>query len=350
MSSDEMGFIGDLFAEAIERKAVVDARMQCDFPKEHSLQVYVAAEKPLSSETDASSRASQYGAASFSAHTSLQLTVPLLPLYLYLVPEHFRQFEIRDADGRYRVRPPTVHCFPRDRCVFSGLRKCDMVELGFQVIVDLFSIRFSDKIKTGLVSFEWKKYYRSSVENIIALVVNGVANGFGSIISRPDNSLLKFRDMYERDQAKMAHYETMMLNTLIYYFEYAVPRSMHGQFFNAVIAKTVQCARSSALGVRTHDKLWSSEYIENQVSRPDDLDPGICKGHNYQIALLYDRLLPPNKKYTNCMVGIIHDRHPNGGHFLTELQACQMFSINEGRRFWNENRWRAHCTSTVSNS
>ena len=252
-------------------------------------------------------------------------------LTLYNVPETFRQFEsVCSVTGKLK-RPPTDKVFPRTICPYSGERKCDLVELAFRNLEELYAIKFCKKVKKAgkTLSFNFKNYILSNASSIIVLLVHGVANGFTSNKSRRGNSMTEFRDYFSDDAELMKHYKTMMWNVLVYFFEYCVPRKDHGYLLTDVLKKTVTAAIQTCKQQRIKHRLWSCEYIEEGMFAIGQQNSNLCKGHNYHVALIYDRIIDGGITKDISFV------HEDGRHHLTDLQLEQWFESNDCKSFWD---------------
>ena len=250
---------------------------------------------------------------------------------LYSVPETFRGFESVCSVTGKRKRPPTDKVFPRSICPYSGQRKCDLVELAFRTLEELYSIKFCKKVKKAgkTLSFNFKNYILSNASSIIVLLIHGVANGFTSSRSRRGNSMTEFKDYFSDDAELMEHYEKMMWNVLVYFFEYCVPRKDHGYLLTDVLKKTVPAAIQTCKQQRLKHRLWSCEYIEGEMFALGQQNSNLCKGHNYHVALIYDRIIDGGITKDISFV------HEDGRHHLTDLQLQQWFESNESSSFWD---------------
>lgn len=235
-------------------------------------------------------------------------------------PISFMQNE-RVVEGQL-WRPPVESVFPVDIC-HAGWRKCDMVEIAFVCLQDAVNAVYSRVDSSSPMAFDRVQYRRASFESILCLLINGVANGFGNTVSRLDNSMTLYREEHKKNEAGMAHYETMMHNVLVYFFHYGIPRAEWVYYLESVQRKTVETAVHSCKPRLKH-KLWSYDF----VGVTDSYDSNLGKGHNYHIALLYDRLVPGG------IGGYLHKYNPEGGHFLTSDEASTLLSINDGKRLW----------------
>ena len=205
-----------------------------------------------------------------------------------------------------------------------------MVELGFRCLEDFFGIYWSRKVTNAsrkVLSYDHKHYHRSHLESILVLLVNGVANGFTSTASRSDNSLLSFKDEHQHDPIMMKHYKEMMENVVIYYFAYGVPKATWSYHYKSVEKKTVETAISN-FRYRASARLWSCEAIDG-LEQLGSLDVNTCKGHNYYVAVIYDRLI------NEGAAKIINEKYREGRHVLTAEESRNMFEVNKDRCFWD---------------
>ena len=209
---------------------------------------------------------------------------------LYIVPQEFRLFEVQNADGTVR-RPATDKVFPTSKCDYTGLRKCDVVELAYRNLECFYRIQWSNKAKYSgrTLSFDFLHYTRGAISSLLVLSIHGVANGFTSCKSRPGNSMSLFRGVFRTDKEQMEHYDAMMMNVMIYFFEYLVPREDHSYLFQDVMNKTVTTMIQTCKGRhRIKHRLWSNRYIYDHVYQIGSGDFNLCKGHNYKVALIMD--------------------------------------------------------------
>ena len=91
--------------------------------------------------------------------------------------------------------------------------------------------------------------------------------------------------------------------------------------------KTTESAMAN-VRTRLSCRLWSCEKID-EMDQLGRLDFNICKGHNYYVAVINDRLV-------NEGAGkIVNKSIPDGVHHITEEQSGVMFEVNKDRCFWD---------------
>ena len=114
---------------------------------------------------------------------------------------------------------------------------------------------------------------------------------------------------------------------MVYFFHYVVPQRDHALLLNTVMTRDLPTAMQTCKNARLKSPLWSSDFVENGMFQLRQDDANICKGHNYQVALIWDRILDGgiSKIIAN------HDLT----HYLTDSELSDFFTSNQYKCFWD---------------
>jgi hypothetical protein len=245
----------------------------------------------------------------------------------FIVPPYWLEHEVADARGVRR--PPTRVVFPQTACPYTGIPRDQLIEYAYTCFMEFMNIRYSEKITSAnrsVLSYDHHNYTTSCLTSIAVLLVHGVANGFESTPERPGNALVTYKELFPD---RTEHYQVMMYDVLVYLFKYGVPEYLWSTLWRDAESKTVVTARQTFLGHRTRHKLWSSEYADTVLQALGTTNKYLCKGHNYQIALIFDRIIP--RKTESAIV----KHRADGHHYLTAEQLSIWFDSNQGCCFWD---------------
>jgi hypothetical protein len=238
--------------------------------------------------------------------------------------------DVATADNRGVRRPRIDLVFPHTLCPYTNRPFYELVDYGYHTFIEFMNIKFSRKITDASkdsLSYDHTNYTQSCLTSIAVLLVHGIANGFSSTAGRPGNSLATFKELFpDRED----HYRDCMYNVMVYLFKYGVPAHLWSTLWSEAEGKSVVTAKQTFLGHRCKFKLWSSQYADQVVvGALGQTDKNFCKGHNYQIALIFDRLVP---RRSECSIA---KNRPDGHHYLTAKQLKKWFSVNKNKCFWD---------------
>ena len=229
-------------------------------------------------------------------------------------------------------RPPTDLIFSHREHSNFPMPYCDAVEVCFRYLREVTNNELPKWVydnQKGL-GYQPKSYREGAVSSTFVLALFATRDGIGGNETRTDSLNSMYLETIDGDYSRAEYDE--FFKCWLYFAKYGLNDEERRTLIGGLGGLTFRTVKQSTAFVkqaRMKEKLWSSEYIsENLHNSFATTLKGMCKGHFLPYALVFDRFL--------CISQKVFEKK-KVKHYLTAGQHIRTFASNDEKRLYDEN-------------